>query len=56
MDYYDTLKVICLDDNKVYDSVYDASWDKEVFVTDIIACCDGIKRCTFETHWAYCKN
>jgi len=60
------IPVVCTDDNIAYYDVTDASWDKEVFITSILDCCNGNTRGTYNTsgcwkekevldatHWKY---
>ena len=47
------LLVVCLDDMTAYYDITDASWDKQVFMKDILLCCERKIRETFETHWKY---
>lgn len=47
------IPVVCLNDYIAYFDVTDASWDKEVFIMDILKCCDGRAFNTFGTRWKY---
>jgi len=60
------IQVVCTDDNTAYYSVEDTSWDKEIYMTDILDCCNGKTRSTYNTlgswenkkvlpatHWKY---
>lgn len=47
----DKIPVVCTDDYTAYYDVTDASWDKEVYITDILACCNGKIKETYNTYY-----
>jgi hypothetical protein len=52
----DEMKLVCLETGEIFDNVYIASWSQGLFDDDILLCCDGYKKETFGTHWAYYED
>lgn len=45
------IQVVCLDDMAAYYDVTDASWDKQLFISSILDCCNGKTKETYNTCW-----